>query len=450
MSKNGSEMSHVDDGRLNALLDGELGAEEAAAVEAHIAACPECARRLAEARRFLTEASDLLGALELPGTAAATQPPERSVPKTAREIAVDLDGSTQRSPAIRPNLVGETSRRGFGRPPARRRLDFTRLAWAATVILAIGVGFLANEVRHSRERIAFGEGAAGRPLALQGTPPAAAANEEAASVPEGAGTAPRSAARREATPQQGSAAPSAPRATGAQRSAPITHGRRPAAPQAAVPPAADLARKETPALQGKLLAANAPSGQAGAARPPARAAKGLAAGGVAATESLAAPAVVAEASAPAPAADRARAAAARAAPTGEPAAGFRPADLEEAVARLGGTIRLIDGMRIEQVEVAPGSSVPGAARDLYVVRISYVDDEGRHVVLDQQRLGQPTDTSLAERRQEDIGMQYGDTVISELPGGQVRVRWVDQGRFWLSLTATLPSDTARALVARVR
>jgi hypothetical protein len=131
-------------------------------------------------------------------------------------------------------------------------------------------------------------------------------------------------------------------------------------------------------------------------------------------------------------------------------AGFRAAGLEEAVARLGGTIRLIDGMRIDHVEVGPGSRVPGAARGFDVVRILYVDDRGRRIVLDQQRMTPSADSVAAARDSADVGMTYGDTLTTEAPNGQVRVRWMDRERFWLSLTASLPPDSARALVARVR
>lgn len=54
-------MGHVDDGTLNALLDGEMEAAEAAEVEAHLAGCAACAARFEEARRFLDGAAELLG-----------------------------------------------------------------------------------------------------------------------------------------------------------------------------------------------------------------------------------------------------------------------------------------------------------------------------------------------------------------------------------------------------
>jgi hypothetical protein len=431
-------MPHVDDGTLNALLDGELASAEAAAAETHIAACPACAQRLAEAKRFLAEATDLLGVMELPQASGAAEAAARRVPKTAREVALDLDGATRQSPAIRPNLAGGPPSRAPGRPPTRRRLDFTTLAWAATVVLAIGVGYLANEVRHTRQNIAFGEGAVGRPVESQRqASPAAQAQSAAPAAPRneiavpGASGAEREQAARRARASR-SAGPGVPSATGAA-----------------------LTRKETPVLGGKQLAAGAPTDLA--ARPPqGRAAKAVdVVGGVgAAAERPSAAVAAAEPSAVLSRADRNAAApaprAAFAAVAEQRLATFRSAELEEAVARLGGSIRLIDGMRIDHVEVGPGWRVPGAARNRDVVRIVYVDDQGRRVVLDQQRIAQAADTSVADRQVTDVGMEVGDTLTTGAPDGQVRVRWVDRERFWLSLTASLPADSARALVGRVR
>ena len=66
-------MSHVDEGRLHAYLDGELGAvgADAAEVRSHLAGCEECRRRLDEASRVRTRAAALLG---------DASPPESIVP----------------------------------------------------------------------------------------------------------------------------------------------------------------------------------------------------------------------------------------------------------------------------------------------------------------------------------------------------------------------------------
>ena len=63
-------MSHVDEGTLHAYLDGALPPDERAQVEAHLAACAECQERLAEARSLIARADALL-ALALPGEKAA-------------------------------------------------------------------------------------------------------------------------------------------------------------------------------------------------------------------------------------------------------------------------------------------------------------------------------------------------------------------------------------------
>ena len=104
-------MSHVDDGTLHAYLDGELSPVEARGVEAHVAQCPGCRGRLEEERALIARADELLG---------RAAPPDRAVPP------------------FRP---------GDLEPPVRLwwrvRLP---LAWAATVLLALGVGrYLGRE-----------------------------------------------------------------------------------------------------------------------------------------------------------------------------------------------------------------------------------------------------------------------------------------------------------------
>ncbi|HEV8265901.1 MAG TPA: zf-HC2 domain-containing protein [Gemmatimonadales bacterium] len=98
-------MSHVDEGTLHAYLDGEQLPAERALLEAHVAECPACRARLDEERALIERASHLLG---------LAQAPERAAP-----------------------------------PPPLHQLRHPRLAWrlrmplawAATVVLAIGVGY---------------------------------------------------------------------------------------------------------------------------------------------------------------------------------------------------------------------------------------------------------------------------------------------------------------------
>jgi len=102
-------MSHVDDGTLNAYLDGELLPVERTRLEAHVAECAQCRGRLEEERALIERASGLLG---------LAQPPERSAPPLHQ--------------LRRPRLAW------------RLRVPLT---WAATVVLALGIGYYAGNER---------------------------------------------------------------------------------------------------------------------------------------------------------------------------------------------------------------------------------------------------------------------------------------------------------------
>ena len=112
-------MSHVDDGQVHAYLDRQLEfADRAAreALEAHVAECPECAARLDEARTLHGRAAAILHNSE----PVAVEPPPF-------EAVVD------RAAVVAPTVARV------------RTLKRTRtLAWAASVVLAIGVGWYAR------------------------------------------------------------------------------------------------------------------------------------------------------------------------------------------------------------------------------------------------------------------------------------------------------------------
>lgn len=92
-------MSHPDDGTIESLLDGELDAAERARVETHVASCGACAARVAEARAFRMEADRLVEVLAVPPSSAA------------------------------------------GRAPRGRRAVLRTLAWAASIVMAVAVGY---------------------------------------------------------------------------------------------------------------------------------------------------------------------------------------------------------------------------------------------------------------------------------------------------------------------
>lgn len=184
-------MRHLDDGALQAWLDRDrsgIDAGEAREIERHLARCDVCAARLAELEE-LTERS-------------------REVLASAGPVDADI-------PDFR--FVVERSRRaGSGRRSAR---PWMAAGWAASLVAALGVGWLANDLvrgeqgmepapaAEAESRVAMADaegpgaeaGRAGGPAAApspepepergENAPPAPARAEEAAPVSEPAGSA---------------------------------------------------------------------------------------------------------------------------------------------------------------------------------------------------------------------------------------------------------------------
>lgn len=108
-------MSHVDKGALHAYLDGALDeypAGEARRVREHLDACAECAQVLEEERLLREDTRELL-AMASPSVEA---PPLEELRSLARS--------------------------GGGLGEVRPRLKLYRFSWAASVVLALGVGWM--------------------------------------------------------------------------------------------------------------------------------------------------------------------------------------------------------------------------------------------------------------------------------------------------------------------
>jgi hypothetical protein len=121
--------------------------------------------------------------------------------------------------------------------------------------------------------------------------------------------------------------------------------------------------------------------------------------------------------------------------------GFQSTTMEEAVRRLSGTIRLIDGLQPSRVLANPAPiAAEGDATAGTVVRVVYPDQPGREIWLDQQRVG-------ATNR---LGMLAGDTLSSRDADSVATVRWLDPAGFLLTLTGHVGVDSLRVLARKVR
>lgn len=148
-------MSHIPDGTLHAWLDGAAGFESAAEEEsfhAHLEVCEDCRARLEEARRLREDAQAILSdsgpdAIEPP---AFGELEARAMVRVSRERAGDSDAEVAASvsrvagPRGAVRRVGdpETTRSGR-RPWLSRRVP---LAWAASIVMAIGAGWFGNRI----------------------------------------------------------------------------------------------------------------------------------------------------------------------------------------------------------------------------------------------------------------------------------------------------------------
>jgi anti-sigma factor RsiW len=262
-------MWHPDDGDLHALLDGELSGEARSRVETHLRGCSECEARYREAKTFAVEADSLVNAIDVP--------------------------PAQTSPSV-------------GRP-GRRRFPQTALAWAATLVLAVGLGYWGRdtirgpapaELREG-DRLTGADTASGR-QAMRNAEPA-----------DGRGATDRlSQGGDKERVAERAPAPTAPQGAAAEEG-------RQAVNESPLAEAVPQAKPAAPVLGGAAMAANAPREDE---------------------------------------------------PT---LSGWRTVTMEQAVQVLGGALRLVDGLTPEQFEAGPGTLVPGGDPTREVVRVVYAD-----------------------------------------------------------------------------
>ena len=125
---------------------------------------------------------------------------------------------------------------------------------------------------------------------------------------------------------------------------------------------------------------------------------------------------------------------------------FRAITGREAADRLGGPIRLLDGIDPDHFEGGPPEAAPAAQRGSPLVRVVYrAPDDGR-VYLDQQLIRAD---STGFRPIDDPALENGDTVYRDV-GGRRSATWLDDRGYLLTLSGPLTSAAIRELITRVR
>ena len=141
-------MSHLDEGTLHALLDGELETTEVAEIQAHLGSCSACGLRLREAKEFLGEADRMIASVDMgPGV----RPPVMASASRAEAQAPRIDAGAEppERPRARPRPPAADQQPGVppelrseqavilipdNEAPAERRLKrIRRVGWAAMI-----------------------------------------------------------------------------------------------------------------------------------------------------------------------------------------------------------------------------------------------------------------------------------------------------------------------------
>lgn len=381
-------MLHLDEGILSALLDGELSGAEQQEIEAHLRTCAECRDRLAELKGFMQVADQLVTALD--------------------EVPAEV----------------------MARPLVRRR-DYRVLAWAASIVLAVGMGFAGRSLLMDRNAL----NSANEPgLMSQKTAPVSDAPMPAAAASPETSEAVR--ARVDARNESSTANKELAR----------DEERRPVRPESAPVDSIGL-RSQVSGTMAELPLSGLNDGAAGAGAPtPVPVPDDRLARDTAVTGSQG-QLGVGEKDATALRTRARRENAAQAQAASPPAAamlqpreevpGFAPLRLtvtrvipmEEAVRVLGGSIRLVDSLTPARMEIMGADST---------IRVVY-QTAGVEIWLDQRRV----------RSAVEAGRSWSQEAESKLSKASNRLSWNDLQGFYLTLTAPLPTAALEQIKARI-
>jgi hypothetical protein len=411
-------MSHLDEGTLHALLDGELDLHEVKEIQAHIGSCAACGTRLREVKEFHGESDRLVGLLEVPAAPSrwtavpadaepdpVRQPSERAAPPRPPRNLPRTSGPAAEPP---PLLLPDSSEYGRGR-------FMRRMRWAAAVLVIVGAGYLGNRMRQPGgfefEGLplpgATTDSISGAVLSTEEAAPSAGTDTAAPAEAKDAGPA----EEKGAPPAQQRSARAVPKrvAPRAETPAPSPTGERTRAPALAQTaneePESSLAAGtigETGNFEDS--ADEAAADEAAEDQPPLERQADVRAEAARALRELDRERQVDRADAATAALDSARRReamvrqAAAAAPAPAPrtpeqrARTYLRIGLDEASKQIGRPVHVIEGMSPLFMGLALGRTSPGADATRPVVRVVYQDSQGRLILLDQQRLrpGQAT------------------------------------------------------------
>lgn len=436
-------MQHISEPLLQAYIDEFCGDARRAEIEAHIASCERCRVRIADARAAAQKASRLLGTLE-PGPVHAPsfeELKERAIAQPAGPDKVAAALEAARAATATPE-----------KDKKRSSWHRSGLAWAATIVIAFGLGWLTRSgVDRPADLRARQESVAG--VRDEGSGRAAsdiAAGEAAQSAP-----APREAAELQESVEDVGA--------GDDRVGNLrTLSAEPAAP------APDPAQQEVARRQAEEVATPASAEERVAELPQAA--------------PLERPFINAQVESEAQGLERNEAAAGRAGFADAAADGFLVVDRDDAELWLGAPLRELSELALLRAEVGPGALVEGGIAGRPAVRSVYRARTGQEIVLLQQYIG-PVDQSRlaqvdanftlkatpAEATERAKRFRSADALTNERadrdraaaagldlpatvrePDGRVTYTWLQPEGYLLSVSAELDADVVRGLADIVR
>ncbi|MFL5546106.1 MAG: zf-HC2 domain-containing protein [Gemmatimonadales bacterium] len=376
-------MSHLDEGTLHALLDGELDLAEVSEIQKHLGSCVACGSRLQEVKQVLAEADRLVGAMEVPASAPRSRPEPRSEPLPPPSRPAHEPLAWDEPPVLLvPDPIDAH---------ATRRRWIRGLAMAAVLGGVLAGGKLigralqpSHPMLSDRDLTSVSQPTAQSPVVSpeeSRKPESKLATRE----PKQSRTQPARAPAPVPQPTPAPAKVAVDTSTLAADPEDSVASDSAAADSAALAETAGDTAVDVAAAAGATSAAQSerPSSDADALATRRAAAAALAEldrerqrqRANAATAALP-PARVEAESEPAP----------RPPTLEQRSQVYMRIGLDEAVKQLGGPVHVIEGMTPELIGLSRTQLIPGTTSNRPVVRVVYVDNRGRLILLDQQRM----------------------------------------------------------------